>query len=240
MKKHIPNAITLLNLFSGSIALVYALEGSLTTAGLFIALAALFDFLDGFVARMLKVASPIGKDLDSLADIVSFGVVPGAIFYVLLVDSMHDFVVSKTTLLILPFAGFIITLFSALRLAKFNTDSRQEDAFYGLPTPANALLIACFPFILQQDYILFGTVPEFLKQGLINPVSLVALVIILSWMLIADIRLLSLKFKNFTWVDNKPRYIFLIISLLFILLLQFAAAPFILFAYILISLFMKV
>ncbi len=240
MKKHIPNFITLLNLFSGCIALVYALEGDLTTAGIFIAVAAGFDFLDGFAARLLKVQSDIGKDLDSLADVVSFGVVPGAILYILLKESISTFVASDASRLIVPFTGFIIPLFSALRLAKFNSDPRQKEAFYGLPTPANALFIAALPFILTQETTLLGPEMEAFKRGLMNPVSLMALVIILSWLLIADFRLLSLKFKNLEWKDNRPRFIFLIFSLLLILFLYFSAAPFILLAYILISRFMKV
>jgi CDP-diacylglycerol--serine O-phosphatidyltransferase len=240
MIKHIPNFITLLNLFSGCIALVYALDGSLITSSVFIGIAAVFDFLDGMAARLFKVTSNIGKDLDSLADVVSFGVVPGAILFMLLSDSMASFVTSETAIMIIPFTGFIIPLFSALRLAKFNSDKRQQDAFYGLPTPANALFIAAIPFILQQEYTLLGPGLMILKRGLLNPVSLMALVIILSWLLIADFRLLSLKFKSFAWHDNQARFVFLIISLILILFLYFSAAPFILLMYIIISATMKV
>ena len=240
MKKHIPNFITLLNLFSGCIALVFALQGDLQLAALFVGIAALMDFLDGFFARLLKVTSKIGKDLDSLADVVSFGVVPGAVLFALLKESLGTFVTSELTQLLIPFAGFIIPMFSALRLAKFNSDPRQEEAFYGLPTPANALFVASLPLILLQTSNLLGIEMAYLYRGLLNPVSLLALIIILSWLLIADFRLLSLKFKSLRWMQNQARYIFLILSVLLILLLYFAAAPFILLIYILISLTMKV
>ena len=240
MKKHIPNFITLLNLFSGCIALVFALQGDLQLAALFVGIAALMDFLDGFFARLLKVTSKIGKDLDSLADVVSFGVVPGAVLFALLKESLGTFVTSELTQLLIPFAGFIIPMFSALRLAKFNSDPRQEEAFYGLPTPANALFVASLPLILLQTSNLLGIEMAYLHRGLLNPVSLLALIIILSWLLIADFRLLSLKFKSLRWMQNQARYIFLILSVLLILLLYFAAAPFILLIYILISLTMKV
>jgi len=240
MKKHIPNFITLLNLFSGCIALVFALQGDLQLAALFVGIAALMDFLDGFFARLLKVTSKIGKDLDSLADVVSFGVVPGAVLFALLKESLGTFVTSEPTQLLIPFAGFIIPMFSALRLAKFNSDPRQEEAFYGLPTPANAMFVASLPLILLQTSNLLGIEMAYLYRGLLNPVSLLALIIILSWLLIADFRLLSLKFKSLGWKQNKARFIFLILSALLILLLYFAAAPFILLLYILISLTMKV
>ena len=240
MKKHIPNFITLLNLFSGCIALVFALQGDLQLAALFVGIAALMDFLDGFFARLLKVTSKIGKDLDSLADVVSFGVVPGAVLFALLKESLGTFVTSEPTQLLIPFAGFIIPMFSALRLAKFNSDPRQEEAFYGLPTPANAMFVASLPLILLQTSNLLGIEMAYLYRGLLNPVSLLALIIILSWLLIADFRLLSLKFKSLRWMQNQARYIFLILSVLLILLLYFAAAPFILLIYILISLTMKV
>ena len=240
MKKHIPNFITLLNLFSGCIALVFALQGDLQLAALFVGIAALMDFLDGFFARLLKVTSKIGKDLDSLADVVSFGVVPGAVLFALLKESLGTFVTSEPTQLLIPFAGFIIPMFSALRLAKFNSDPRQEEAFYGLPTPANAMFVASLPLILLQTSNLLGIEMAYLYRGLLNPVSLLALIIILSWLLIADFRLLSLKFKSLGWKQNKARFIFLILSALLILLLYFAAAPFILLIYILISLTMKV
>lgn len=240
MKKHIPNFITLLNLFSGCVALVYAFQQQLEIAALFIGIAAVFDFLDGFVARLLKVTSKIGKDLDSLADVVSFGVVPGAILYVLLEQSLATFITSDITQLIVPFAGFVIPLFSALRLAKFNSDPRQKEAFYGLPTPANALFIASLPLILLQQSNFLEIEMAYLHRGLLNPVSLLALIIILSWLLIADIQLLSLKFKNFGWEGNRSRYLLLLLSIVLIAMLYFAASPFILLTYILISLIMKV
>ncbi len=240
MKKHIPNIITLLNLFSGCIAVVMALEGELRVSAWLIGLAALFDFFDGMAARWLKVKSDIGKELDSLADVVSFGLVPGAILYKLLATDPDRYLNNDALLLIIPFTGFIITLFSALRLAKFNTDQRQAEAFYGLPTPANALLIASFPLIMHQEGTLAGLHTGFIQHALTHPLVLIILVILLSWLLVADIRLLSLKFRSFTWQDNYPRYLLLILSALWLILFQFAGIPMIIFSYLVISMMMKV
>lgn len=235
MRKNIPNFLTLLNLFTGCVSLVLTLRGDVVTGAWLIGLAALFDFLDGFMARLLKAYSPIGKQLDSLADIVSFGLVPGAIFFILIEKSLglqsHD----ETITAIVPFAGFIITLFSALRLAKFNVDERQEEAFYGLPTPANALLIASFPLILEQQSTLAGLQIGIIHQALLNPFILIVLALLLSWILVVEIRLVSLKFKTFGWKENSSRYLLLIFSALWLLLFQFAGIPLIIFTYIILS-----
>jgi len=240
MKKHIPNSITLLNLFSGCIAVVMALQGHLVVSAWLIGLAALFDFLDGMAARLLKVKSPIGKELDSLADVVSFGLVPGAILYMLIGNNIKEYFSDEMVLVVAPFAGFIITFFSALRLAKFNTDQRQEDAFYGLPTPANAMLIGSFPLILQQQDTLAGLHTGFIHVALVNPFVLILMVVLLSWLLVADIRLLSLKFKSTSWHENQARYLLIILAFLWLLLFQFAGIPMIIFSYLVISVMMKV
>jgi len=148
IKEQIPNAITLLNLLTGCIAIVFGFEDQLVIASCLIGLAAVFDFFDGFAARLLKVSSPIGKELDSLADVVSFGIVPGVILYRLLSGNIDCPVINIAGKNIVPFIAFLIPLFSAIRLAKFNTDERQTDSFIGLPTPANAILIACRMFFL--------------------------------------------------------------------------------------------
>ncbi|OZA56958.1 MAG: CDP-diacylglycerol--serine O-phosphatidyltransferase, partial [Sphingobacteriales bacterium 39-40-5] len=141
MKKHIPNSVTCLNLFSGCLGIVFAFQGNLIWASYAIVIAAVFDFFDGMLARLLKAYSDIGKELDSLADMVSFGVLPSVIIYQLFALSPQiDFGADW-----LSFSAFIIAVFSALRLAKFNIDTRQSENFIGLPTPANALLIASFP-----------------------------------------------------------------------------------------------
>jgi CDP-diacylglycerol--serine O-phosphatidyltransferase len=214
IKKHIPNAITCANLFSGCIGIVYAFNGALETAAYFVLLSGIFDFFDGFAARLLNVKSNIGKDLDSLADMVSFGFLPGVVMYQLL--SQSDY-----ASLYLPYLAFIITVFSALRLAKFNNDTRQTEDFIGLNTPMNTLFIVSLPFI-QKDY------PSVINSTLL----LIGLTALLSWLLVSEIRIFSLKFSSTSWAQNKIKYIFLIISAMLLPFLKFAAVPFILVLYI--------
>nr|WP_068890221.1 CDP-diacylglycerol--serine O-phosphatidyltransferase [Pedobacter panaciterrae] len=214
IKKHIPNAITCANLFSGCIGIVYAFNGALETAAYFVLLSGIFDFFDGFAARLLNVKSNIGKDLDSLADMVSFGFLPGVVMYQLL--SQSDYASPY-----LPYLAFIITVFSALRLAKFNNDTRQTEDFIGLNTPMNTLFIVSLPFI-QKDY------PSVVNSTLL----LIGLTALLSWLLVSEIRIFSLKFSSTSWAQNKIKYIFLIISALLLPFLKFAAVPFILILYI--------
>ncbi|MBC7617150.1 MAG: CDP-diacylglycerol--serine O-phosphatidyltransferase, partial [Pedobacter sp.] len=166
MKKHIPNAITCANLFSGCIGVVFAFKGELETAAYFVLLSGIFDFFDGMVARLLKVKSAIGKELDSLADMVSFGFLPGVVMFQLLKagDYSNDY---------LPYLGFIITVFSALRLAKFNIDERQTEDFIGLNTPMNTLFIVSLPFI-AKDY------PEVISSTIL----LIGLVVVTSFLLV--------------------------------------------------------
>ena len=155
--RHLPNFITLLNLFSGSIAIIMAFEGNLSTASYFIGLAVVFDFFDGFLARLLNKYSDIGKELDSLADIVSFGVAPSIIMFHLLKLSLNidklplSFDITTLVDIVVLLSAFLITVFSALRLAKFNVDTRQKDSFIGLPTPASAILIASLPVIMHNS-----------------------------------------------------------------------------------------
>ncbi len=233
IKEHIPNFITLLNLLSGCIAITAAFNGNLIMASWLVGLAAIFDFLDGMAARLLNVKSAIGKELDSLADMVSFGVLPGVIVFQLFqmnldIDSGN-----------FAYVAFLIPLFSALRLAKFNTDTRQEEMFYGLPTPANAILIASFPLILNYETRVFGFDFSNYLIILINPYFLTVLSLVLSWLLVAEIPLMSLKFKSFKWADNKARYILLLLSLVLLVVFQFTGIPIIIFLYIFISLSFK-
>ncbi|TDQ08339.1 CDP-diacylglycerol--serine O-phosphatidyltransferase [Pedobacter metabolipauper] len=214
IKKHIPNAITCANLFSGCIGIVYAFNGSLETAAYFVLLSGIFDFFDGMAARLLHVKSDIGKELDSLADMVSFGFLPGIVMFKLLQSS--DYASPY-----LPYAGFIITVFSALRLAKFNIDTRQTEDFIGLNTPMNTLFIVSLPFI-QKDY------PEIINSTLL----LITLTALLSGLLVSEIRIFSLKFSSVAWKQNQLKYIFLILSALLVPFLKFAAVPFILVLYI--------
>ncbi|TGD83356.1 CDP-diacylglycerol--serine O-phosphatidyltransferase [Hymenobacter wooponensis] len=227
MKKHLPNAVTCLNLFSGCLALTQILSpgGSLVYASYFVVLAAVFDFFDGLLARALHVSSPIGKDLDSLADVISFGVVPGVMLYKLLQGGLADVNVPAY----LAYAGFIVTIFSALRLAKFNNDTRQSDSFIGLPTPACTLVVASLPLILQHDSFNLTSI-------ILNPWLLLALSVILSGLLVAELPLFALKFKNLRWQDNSVRFIFLLMSFVLLVVLGFAAIPLIILLYVLLSL----
>jgi CDP-diacylglycerol--serine O-phosphatidyltransferase len=214
MKRHIPNAITCANLLSGCIGIVYAFNGALETAAYFVLLSGIFDFFDGFAARLLHVKSDIGKELDSLADVISFGFLPGVVMFQLL--SQSDFSSPY-----LPYFGFVITAFSALRLAKFNIDTRQTEDFIGLNTPMNTLFIVSLPFI-QKDY------PEIIGSA----PFLVGLIVLVSWLLISEIKIFSLKFSSTSWAQNKIKYIFLILSVLLVAVLKFAAVPLILVMYI--------
>lgn len=217
MKRHIPNALTCANLLSGCIGVVFAFKGDLSTAAYAVLISGIFDFFDGFVARLLHVKSPIGKELDSLADMVSFGFLPGVIMYQLL--SQSDFSSPY-----LPYLGFLITIFSALRLAKFNIDTRQTEDFIGLNTPMNTLFIASLPFI-GVDH------PNLINSSLL----LVSLTVIMSFLLVSEIRIFSLKFGSLEWKHNKIKFIFLILSAALIAVLKFAAIPFVLILYICLS-----
>lgn len=218
MKKHIPNAITCANLFSGCIGIVYAFKGNLEIAAYFVLLSGIFDFFDGFAARLLHVKSNIGKELDSLADMVSFGFLPGVVMFQLLSKSDCSWEY-------LPYLGFLITIFSALRLAKFNLDTRQTEDFIGLNTPMNTLFVVSLPFI-QQEY------PAVINSSAL----LITLTVVLSGLLVSEIRIFSLKFSSKSWAENKIKYIFLILSLLLVIFLKFTAVPAILVLYIGLSL----
>ena len=202
IKKHIPNTITCCNLLSGCVAAVYAFEGVYPLAFAFIIAGAVFDFFDGLSARALKVSSPIGKELDSLADVITFGFAPATMVFSWLrecADAYLDMLVAFA----MPFAAFLLVAFSALRLAKFNVDERQTSSFVGLPTPANALfwgalVIGSHDAIVEQPY---------------GWVLVLGLVLLFSWLLVAEIPMFSLKFKNFSWESNRIVYIFLLVSL---------------------------
>ncbi|ARS36560.1 CDP-diacylglycerol--serine O-phosphatidyltransferase [Pontibacter actiniarum] len=230
MKKHIPNVITCLNLLSGCLALYFAFKGELVTAAYLVGIAAIFDFMDGMIARLIGAYSEIGKQLDSLADMVSFGVVPGTIMFMLLQRIEAPFWGIPAD--VVPFAGFLITIFSALRLAKFNIDTRQTTSFIGLPTPACTLFVASLPLILETgDLIMF--------EIILNQPVLLVLTVMLSFLLVAELPLFALKFKNFTWQDNSIRFIFLGLSVILVAMLKFAAIPLIIVLYVLLSIIKK-
>lgn len=241
IKKHIPNAITCGNLFCGCLAIVCAFKGDLVWTAYLVGIAAVLDFFDGFVARLLKVGGELGKQLDSLADMVTFGVVPGVVVFHLMEQSIkykeyfsqgiQDTSTIGMTAPFLPYFGFLITIFSCLRLAKFNIDTRQTHSFIGVPTPANTILICSLPLIMEFHRNDYGKYHEFL----LNPYLYIGLTVIMSYLLVAELPLFALKFKNFGWTDNKIRYSFLIISVILLILFQFIAIPFIIFLYIILS-----
>lgn len=239
MRRHIPNGLTLINLFFGCLSIAAAFQGNLPMAAWLILIAAFFDFFDGFAARLLKAKSPIGKELDSLADVISFGLAPGVILYQLMLHAENLLDIQIGGFQIIPLFGFLIPLFSALRLAKFNIDNRQETVFYGLPTPANALFIASLPLLIANvpEYRILNV--EFLAPFFSHPIILIILSLVLSFLLVSEIPFIALKFKSLSWNNNKSTYILLIGSLLMILLLGIQAIPFIFSFYIVISFFSR-
>lgn len=235
MKQYIPNFMTLLNLFSGCVAAVFAVLNHLDLAALFVFIGIFFDFLDGLAARLLKVQSEIGVQLDSLADMVTSGLVPGIVMFQLLQMAQTGgwnlgFFGHETEMTALPFFGFIITLASAYRLAKFNVDENQVSSFIGLPTPANALLILSLPLIL-----LYHT-NDTLNELILNQWFLIGLTLISAFLLNSRIELFALKFKNWSFKDNAVRYLFLIGSLVLLVILEFLAVPIIVILYVFSSL----
>ena len=202
IKRHIPNTVTCCNLLSGCIASVMAFQAKYEAAILFIILGAVFDFFDGMLARLFKVSGPLGKELDSLADDITFGFAPAVIVFSLFKEVHYpDFMQSVTN--IFPYTAFIISAFSALRLGKFNIDTRQTTSFIGLPTPANALF---WGSLVVGGY-------DFLISDSFNAIYLFCLVILMSLLLVAEIPMFSLKFKNLTWKDNQTSYIFIIVCI---------------------------
>jgi CDP-diacylglycerol--serine O-phosphatidyltransferase len=248
IKKHIPNLITCGNLFCGCLAIVCAFNGDLVWAAYLVGIAAVLDFFDGFAARLLKVGGEMGKQLDSLADMVTFGVVPGVMMYKLIcISRIHEMgkLLSNETLTsfmesfygISAYLGFFITIFSAIRLAKFNIDTRQTSSFIGVPTPANSILICSIPLIfnINTDFLSPYVYKTSFDEIILNTYTLIGVTILMSYLLVAELPLFALKFKNFGWVDNKIRYSFLIISVILLILFQFIAIPFIIFLYIVLS-----
>ncbi|WP_297335133.1 CDP-diacylglycerol--serine O-phosphatidyltransferase [Algoriphagus sp.] len=220
LKSHIPNTLTLLNLLSGIIGIHWVIEGEIFSAAWFIILSAFFDFLDGFAARMLQVTGELGKQLDSLADLVSFGVLPGFVLF-----SMCEQVSPGSWL---AYFTLTIPLFSALRLAMFNLDTRQSDRFIGLPTPANALFISTLPYLFTQWIDL--------ERFFLTPWAYLVLAGVLSFLLVAEIPLIALKFKNFSFKKNVFRYVLIGFGIGLILAFGLAGIPLIILSYLILSL----
>ncbi len=253
--RNIPNFFTSANLFCGLLAVILSHEESshsLILAGYFIYTAAVFDFFDGFSARALKASSKIGKELDSLADMVSFGVAPAMILFAVLKNSMHitqfSFSLPLSDILIL-LSPMLIAIFSAIRLAKFNIDERQKEVFLGIATPVCAMLIASIPLIWNfntSDLLLFPALDKntyfffgamMLGAYIVKPIVIVCLSILLSVLLVAEIPMFSLKFKSYNFEDNKLKYFFLIVSTILFAVVQVLAIPIIFILYITFSIF---
>ncbi|NCA85160.1 MAG: CDP-diacylglycerol--serine O-phosphatidyltransferase [Clostridia bacterium] len=233
MQKHIPNFVTLLNLTCGAIAIVLSFDQALVAAAYFIALAAVFDFMDGMLARLLNAKSDIGLQLDSLADVISFGLAPSFIIYQMMLAASNMPAFSIGGLAVMAFAAFLIPAFSALRLARFNIDPAQTEGFVGLPTPADALFFASLPLVAARaaayDHAL-------LVELIDNYWLLLLLAIVFSLLMVAPFPLFSLKLKSLSWRINKLRYAFAALSVLLIATISAYALPLIIVLYLLMSL----
>lgn len=225
VKQHIPNTLTCCNLISGCLSVLFATSGKPVAAAIMVFVAGLFDFLDGFAARLLHAHSPIGADLDSLSDVVSFGVAPGFIMYGLMLQS-PDLIAIKGGH-VLPCTAFLLPVFSALRLAKFNIDDTQKTSFRGIPAPGMAIFVASLPLALNQigslDYSLLGFWP------------CLAITIALSWLMVSNIRFFSFKMKSAKWKGNEVRWSFLLVAVVGFAAFRWMALPFIMMLYILMS-----
>ncbi len=236
LKKHIPNFITSLNLFSGSLAVIFAIDGHLIWAGIFICLAALFDFLDGFTARLLKAFSPTGKQLDSLADLVSFGLAPGAILFTLLEFSLFGKnqpvyeISARWTDWMLLFSAFLLPVFGALRLARFNISPGNDHFFRGLPIPANGLFWASLGLMLEMP----GHYQQVFKLVFSTP-NLVIFGLFTSGMMVINLPMFSLKFKDFNLKKNWFRYLFLVLTAILIAVFNVYGIALTIFSYILLN-----
>jgi len=228
----VPNTITSFNVLSGCLSVVFAFEGLLIWAGLFIFMAAVFDFFDGMSARLLHAYSAMGKELDSLADVISFGLAPASIAHVMVRNAViPQLALNEASFvqLLIIFSPFILNVFSALRLAKFNIDTRQTESFIGLATPANAMVWASLPFV-SKSY------PNSSVAYIIeNPFFIIILSAVMSFLLVSELPMFSLKFKNLTWSSNKIQWVFMSGNFVLLVVFQLAAIPLIIIWYILLS-----
>lgn len=229
MKNYIPNLITCCNLLSGCISILFLCNELTVQAGIMIFIAACFDFLDGFSARLLKVNSPVGAELDSLSDVVSFGVAPSFILYYYINQVVY---LPFGGFNILPFIAFLLAIFSALRLAKFNIDDRQTASFIGLPTPATAFFVASLPIALNCLEI-----TDWQYRFIMNPYFLFALIVVFCFLMTSEIPFFSFKIKNIKFKDNILRYFVLIFAVVALIVMGWVALPFIILFYIILSLF---
>ncbi|MCG8308207.1 MAG: CDP-alcohol phosphatidyltransferase family protein [Cytophagales bacterium] len=221
MLKHLPNFLTLCNLACGCFGTVAVLRGDPTTGSIMIWSGAILDFFDGFAARMLNKFSIIGRDLDSLADLITFCFLPGSILYVLMLQS-HE-------LNRLAYSGYFLVIFGALRLAKFNNDARQSENFYGLPVPASAIFVSAFPFIENEIFSVMHT-----------PAVFIGVAVLLSVLMVSNLKLMSLKFSGFSFKHNRNRYLLIISSLVLLAFLHYLAIPIIIISYVVFSIALNI
>ena len=229
LKQHIPNTITCGNLVSGCLSILFLSMNMPVKAAIMIFVAGLFDFLDGFTARLLKAHSPIGADLDSLSDMVSFGIAPGFIMLWLMIKSFDLPSVVWYGINPLACLAFLLPVFSAIRLAKFNIDDTQKTLFRGLPTPGMAIFVASLPLALAQ----LGH----LTDGSLGFWACLGITLVFSFMMVSNLRFFSFKMKSAKWKGNEVRWIFLIVAVAAVAIFRFVALPFVMVLYILLSIF---
>jgi CDP-diacylglycerol---serine O-phosphatidyltransferase len=231
LKDQVPNLVTLLNLVCGSVAIIMVFSGEMILASWLIILAALFDFMDGFAARLLNARSSIGAQLDSLADVISFGLAPAAVMFQLILQNPGNNPVAAGGLPLLPFAGLLLVVAGAWRLARFNSVPGQSVIFKGLPIPATGLFVASLPLMINQM-----RAASILTGFIENRFTLIAVILLLSWLMVSSIPMMSLKFKNLIWKDNTYQFILVgSVPLLFVFL-RFAAIPLVIILYLILSL----
>ncbi len=229
LKQHIPNAITCSNLVSGCLSILFLTHNMPVKAAIMIFVAGLFDFLDGFAARLLHAHSPIGADLDSLSDVVSFGVAPGFIMYWLMSRSFDLPQWCIAGINVLPCLAFLLPVFSAIRLAKFNIDSTQKTTFRGIPAPGMAIFIASLPLALSQVH--------HLKDGVLSYWACLGIALIFSFMMVSRLRFFSFKMKSAKWNGNEVRWIFLLVTITSFVIFKWISLPFVMMFYVLLSIF---
>ena len=229
LKKHIPNVITCGNLLSGCFSILFIASGMPIKAALMIIVAGLFDFLDGLAARTLNAHSPIGPDLDSLSDMVSFGVAPGLIMCYMMNNALDLPRLTLDGIDLLPCVAFLLPVFAAIRLARFNIDETQKTAFRGIPAPAMAIFVASLPLALAQM--------GHLADGALGYWACLGITLLLSFMMVSNVRFFSFKMKALAWKGNQVRWIFIAIAVLGIVIFKLVALPFVMIIYILMSIF---
>ena len=232
IKKYIPNLFTLGNLFCGTLATIFAVQGDFVLTAILVVLGIVFDFFDGFLARILGVSGELGKQLDSLADMVTSGVVPGIMMYKMiqinLINDPNSFIHNEPVLEI-TLLGLILTLAACYRLAKFNLDTRQSESFIGLPTPAMSLFVISLPLIQAETDI------QFIQNLLANNYFLIGVTLVLSFLMNAEIPLFSLKFKDYGLKENVFKYVLIALSIILLITIQYLAIPVIIVVYVLLS-----